>query len=88
MRKGQKLYLKAKKYILNGNMLLSKKPELTLPENWPSYFSKSKNHYVWDLDNKKYIDMMCFVGQNILGYSNNAVDKYVLRYLKKVYWTM
>ena len=28
-----------------------------LPQNWPSYFSKSKGCFVWDLENKKYIDM-------------------------------
>ena len=76
---GQKLYSKAKKVILGGNMLLSKRPEMTLPNLWPSYYSKSKKIFVWDLDNKKYIDMICFVGQNILGYANQAVDKFVLK---------
>ena len=74
---GQKLYSQAKKYILNGNMLLSKKPELTLPNLWPAYFSKSKKITVWDLDGKKYTDMICFVGQNILGYANKSIDKFV-----------
>ena len=83
MNKGQKLYSKAKKIILNGNMLLSKKPELTLPKYWPSYFKKTKNLHVWDLNNKKYIDMMCFVGQNILGYSNKIIDEYVTKFAKK-----
>ena len=83
MNRGQNLYLKAKKIILNGNMLLSKKPELTLPNYWPSYFHKAKDLFVWDLDNKKYIDMMCFVGQNILGYSNKTIDEYVAKLSKK-----
>ena len=74
---GQRLYSKAKKVILGGNMLLSKRPEMTLPNLWPAYYSKSKKIFVWDLDNKKYIDMICFVGQNILGYANAAVDKFV-----------
>ena len=52
---GQKLYSKAKKVILGGNMLLSKRPEMTLPNLWPAYYSKSKKIFVWDLDNKKYI---------------------------------
>jgi len=79
MQRGQKLYNKAKKIILGGNMLLSKRPEMTLPDNWPSYYSKSKGIFVWDLNNKKYIDMICFVGQNILGYANKTIDKFVLR---------
>ena len=43
MRKGQNLYKKAKSMIPGGNMLLSKRPEMFLPENWPSYFSRSKD---------------------------------------------
>ena len=41
MGKGQKLYSKAKQIVAGGNMLLSKRPEMFLPENWPSYFSKA-----------------------------------------------
>ena len=36
MSKGQKLYSKAKKIVAGGNMLLSKRPEMVLPEHWPS----------------------------------------------------
>ena len=61
MEKGQELYKKAKKIIPGGTMLLSKRPEMFLPENWPSYFSKAKGCVVWDLDNHKYTDT------NILG---------------------
>ena len=76
---GQKLYSKAKKIILGGNMLLSKRPELTLPNFWPTYYSKAKGIFVWDLDNRKYKDMICFVGQNILGYADKALDSFVLK---------
>tara|TARA_R110001592_G_scaffold5649_4_gene31085 strand:+ start:7527 stop:8828 length:1302 start_codon:yes stop_codon:yes gene_type:complete len=72
---GQKLYKKAKKIIPGGTMLLSKRPEMFLPDNWPSYFSKSKGCYVWDLDSKKYIDMSIMgIGTNTLGYGHDEVD--------------
>jgi len=32
---GQKLYKKAKEIIPGGNMLLSKRPEMFLPDQWP-----------------------------------------------------
>ena len=52
-------------------MFLSKKPEMFLPNLWPSYFSKSKGCYVWDLDNNKYLDVSLMgVGTNVLGYAN------------------
>ena len=71
---GQSLYKRAKKVILGGNMLLSKRPEMFLPDKWPSYYIKSKGIYVTDLNNKKYIDMICAVGTNILGYANDKID--------------
>jgi glutamate-1-semialdehyde 2,1-aminomutase len=78
MSKGQKLYKRAKEIIPGGNMLLSKRPEMFLPEKWPSYFSKSKGCHVWDLDGKKYIDMSIMgVGTNILGYGHDEVDQSV-----------
>ena len=34
-------------------MLLSKRPELFLPEGWPAYYSKAKGCKVWDLEGKQ-----------------------------------
>ena len=81
---GQKLYKRAKKIIPGGTMLLSKRPEMFLPENWPSYFSKAKGCEVWDLDNNKYIDMSIMgIGTNTLGYGHEDVDNAVRETLSK-----
>ncbi len=77
MGKGQKLYSKAKQIVAGGNMLLSKRPEMFLPEQWPSYFSKSKGCEVWDLDGNKYIDTLMMPGTNSLGYNYEDIDKAV-----------
>lgn len=83
MGTGQKLYKRAKKVIPGGTMLLSKRPEMFLPEQWPSYYSKSKGCSVWDLDNNKYIDMSIMgIGTNILGYSHPEVDEAVIETVK------
>lgn len=75
MNTGQTLWNKAKKIIPGGNMLLSKKPEMFLPEIWPTYFSKAKGCKVWDMDGREYIDMSLMgVGTNILGYGHPEVD--------------
>jgi glutamate-1-semialdehyde 2,1-aminomutase len=84
MNKGQKLYSRAKKIIPGGTMLLSKRPEMFLPENWPSYFQKSKGCKVWDLDGKEYTDMSIMgIGTNILGYGNEEVDDAVRSTISK-----
>ena len=81
--KGQKIYNRAKKVIPGGNMLLSKNPELFLPNGWPTYFERTNGCEVWDKDNKKYFDLRLMgVGTNILGYSNKKVDGAVSRVIK------
>jgi glutamate-1-semialdehyde 2,1-aminomutase len=78
MGAGQKLWKRAKRVIPGGNMLLSKRAEMYLPDQWPAYFSKSKGCRVWDLDGREYIDMCIMgVGTNILGYGHPEVDEAV-----------
>jgi glutamate-1-semialdehyde 2,1-aminomutase len=82
--KGQEKWLKAQKIIPGGNMLLSKRPDLFLPNKWPVYYSKAKGCKVWDIDGKKYIDMALMgVGTNILGYSNAKINKAVFSAISK-----
>ena len=80
---GQKLYKRAKKIIPGGNMLLSKRPEMFLPDKWPSYFSRSKGCEIWDLDGNKFIDMSIMgIGTNILGYGHPEIDEAVNRTIR------
>ncbi len=61
-------------------MLLSKRPEMFLPDQWPSYFSKAKGCEIWDLDDNQYTDMSIMgIGTNTLGYGHPKVDEAVLR---------
>tara|TARA_B100001287_G_scaffold62031_1_gene50125 strand:+ start:27436 stop:29469 length:2034 start_codon:yes stop_codon:yes gene_type:complete len=83
MGSGQKLYKRAKRIIPGGNMLLSKRPEMFLPDKWPSYFSRSKGCKVWDLDENEFIDTsMMGIGTNILGYGHPEVDEAVQKIIK------
>jgi len=82
--KGQRLYSNAKQIIPGGTHLFSKRPELFLPNLWPSYFSKTKGCHVWDLDNNKYIDMSHMsVGTSSLGYCNSNIDNEVKLTIKR-----
>jgi len=75
---GIELWNKAKKIIPGGTQLLSKRPEMFLPEHWPCYFQKAKGCEVWDLDNNKYIDMYSMgIGSCVLGYADADVNKAV-----------
>ena len=74
----QTLYEKAKKLIPGGTQLLSKRPEIFLPDLWPAYYEKAKGCRVWDLDGNKYTDMSYMgIGASILGYADKDVDSAV-----------
>lgn len=83
MKKGQKLYQRAKQIIPGGNMLLSKRPEMFLPDLWPSYYSSCSGCNVFDLEGNRYIDMASMgIGTNILGYSHPEVEEVVTKAVK------
>ena len=83
MSSGEELWIKAKGIIPGGNMLLSKRSEMFLPDKWPSYFSKAKGYSVWDLDGRELIDMSIMgIGTNLLGYGNKEVDEAVIKTVK------
>lgn len=82
--KGQNLWKKAKTLIPGGNHLLSKRAEMFLPEHWPAYYSKAKGAYVWDLDDRKYLDMCIMgIGACMLGYADKDVDAAVKKVIAR-----
>jgi glutamate-1-semialdehyde aminotransferase len=75
MGTGQELYRKAKTLIPGGTQLLSKRPEMFLPDQWPAYYERARGARVWDLDGKEYVDVSHFgVGSCILGFADPDVD--------------
>ncbi len=81
--KGISLYRRAKQLIPGGTQLLSKRPEMFLPDQWPSYYKKCRGVEVWDLDGNKYVDMTIVgVGACPLGYGDPDVDAAVIKAVK------
>lgn len=84
MNKSQRLYNRAKEIIPGGTQLLSKRPEMFLPDQWPSYFKKAKGVEIWDLDNRKYLDIgIMAIGASPLGYANPHVSRAVKKAIDK-----
>lgn len=72
---GADLYQKAKTLIPGGTQLLTKRPEMFLPDNWPSYYSKAQGPYVWDMDDRRFLDMSYNgIGACILGHADPDVN--------------
>ena len=78
--KVQELYRHAKKVIPGGVQLLSKRPEMLAPEQWPAYFKEARGCEVWDLDGRHYYDMSTNgIGSCLLGYRDTDVTRAVKR---------
>ena len=72
------LYEYAKTRIPGGTQLLSKRPEMYLPEQWPAYFSKAKGCECWDMDGRHYYDMTTNgIGACLLGFADHDVSEAV-----------
>jgi glutamate-1-semialdehyde 2,1-aminomutase len=79
MGKSQELYKEAKKIIPGGTQLLSKRPELFLPDQWPAYYESAKGCEVIDIDGNKYIDMITMgIGSCVLGYADDDINASVI----------
>lgn len=78
MVEGQKIWSRAKRVIPGGSMLLSKRAEMFLPEQWPAYYSKAKGIRVWDLEGEEFLDFATMsVGTCSLGYGVDRIDEAV-----------
>ncbi|MFB3901879.1 MAG: aminotransferase class III-fold pyridoxal phosphate-dependent enzyme [Acidobacteriota bacterium] len=81
---GERLYQRARQLIPGGTQLLSKRPELYLPEGWPAYYQSAQGVRVTDLDGRVFTDMsMMGIGACVLGYADPEVDEAAISALRR-----
>ena len=84
MKKGKTLYAHAKLRIPGGTQLLSKRPEMFAPDQWPAYFERARGCETWDIDGKHYYDMsISGIGACLLGFNDPDVTRAVCERVKK-----
>ena len=77
--KSSELYARAVRRIPGGTQLLSKRPELFLPGQWPAYYRRAQGVEVEDLDGRRYVDVTIHaVGACPLGYADPDVESAVI----------
>lgn len=82
--KSQETYERAKQLIPGGTQLLSKRPEMFLPNHWPAYYEKAAGCRLWDLDGREFVDTAYMgVGANVLGFCDKDVDDAVIDAVRK-----
>ena len=70
----QALYRHARQRIPGGTQLLSKRPEMMAPGQWPTYFREARGCETWDLDGRHYYDLSTNgIGSCLLGFRDPDV---------------
>ena len=78
------LYARARDLIPGGTQLLSKRPEMFAPEQWPAYYREARGCDVIDLDGRRYVDVARHgIGACLLGYRDPDVTEAVQRCLDR-----
>ena len=72
IKKSHNLLEKAKEVIPGGVFGHYK---YAIRDTGPVFFSRAKGAHFWDIDDNKYIDLMCAYGPAILGYNHPEVDE-------------
>jgi len=65
--------------IAHGALTNSKRPECFVKGVYPAHMAKGKGCYLWDHDNKRYIDFVCGLGSNLLGYAHEEITQAIVR---------
>lgn len=59
---------RAQESIAQGALTNSKRPECLVKGVYPTHLTSGRGVHVWDVENRRYIDFICGLGTNLLGY--------------------
>lgn len=69
--------------IAQGALTNSKRPESLIKGVYPTHLTRGLGCHVWDSDGKKYIDYICGLGVNLLGYGHEEIAETVLNRIRR-----
>jgi glutamate-1-semialdehyde 2,1-aminomutase len=82
--RSQQLYQRAKQLIPGGTQLLSKRPEMFAPNQWPAYYRSASGCEIVDLDGNTFLDMSTNgIGSCLLGYADPDVTAAVVKRVER-----
>lgn len=70
---------RAQDAIAHGYLTNSKRPESHVAGIYPTHIAKGHGCYLWDTAGKRYVDFVCGLGTNILGYANDRVNAAIVK---------
>lgn len=75
--------VRANRLIPGGAYTASKSPSRYVNGPSPLFVSRGKGCYIWDIEDRKYLDFGMALGASILGYANREVDLAVWAAMKE-----
>ena len=72
---------RAKKVIAQGGLTNSKRPETFVEGVYPTHLQKGLHCYTFDDKGKIYVDYICALGTNLIGYRHKSVNAAVIEAL-------
>jgi glutamate-1-semialdehyde 2,1-aminomutase len=76
------IYQRSLKSIAQGALTNSKRPESFVLGMYPTHMVKGDGCHLFDEKGSKYIDYICGLGSNLLGYGNDKIAQYIYQYYK------
>ena len=83
MKNNLKLFKEALKYIPQASQTYSKSYNVHFKDVSPLFLKRGNGCYVWDEDNKKYIDFISALLPIIIGYNTKEINSAIIRQLSK-----
>lgn len=68
------MHRRAQDAILHGYLTNSKRPETFVKGAMPTHVKRGQGCWLWDLENRRYLDFICGLGTNLLGYAQTQVN--------------
>jgi glutamate-1-semialdehyde aminotransferase len=73
------IYDRASRAIAHGALTNSKRAQSFVKGVYPTHLTKGNGCHVWDTNGNKYIDFICGLGSNLLGYANEEITTAITR---------
>lgn len=83
LSKSKEFNARAGKCIAHGALTNSKRAESMVKGIFPTHLNRGHQCYVWDVDGVRYIDFICALGSNLLGYANLDINRAIFSQLSQ-----
>ena len=81
INKDQELRLRAEAVIPGG--MYGHQSVALLPDDYPQFFSRGEGAYLWDVNGRRYLDLMCAYGPQLLGYAHEEIDAAAVHQMRR-----